>query len=167
MDRVTRQHRLLAIFTFAAVVCYCSGTAIAAAPSTEKLQALVNATAAQMQLAYRQHPEERARRHEQLIVAVAAWREAQRTEANNERLAVWLREAILSSMPGSNEPLPAVPNFAVIVKVEPQPAARTGAHETSKEPTLAGETPDKKGMAETIAKPQDDPFRDDPPQSDK
>ena len=77
------------------------GIATAAAGTADRLQVLVNDTAAQLQLAYRQHPDERTRRQEQLTAAVAAWRAAPRSEANNERLATWLRAAILNSMPGS------------------------------------------------------------------
>jgi hypothetical protein len=134
------------------------GIAGAAAPAADKLQLLVNDTAAQLQLAYRQHPDERARRKEQLTAAVAAWRAAPRSEANNERLATWLRAAILSSMPGSQEPLPAVPGFAAIVKAEPQPAV----HEAVAEPQLVEKAIEKKAPVETTAKPEDDPFRDDP-----
>jgi hypothetical protein len=130
----------------------------AAPPATDKLQLLVNAAAAQLQLAYRQHPNERARRQEQLTAVVAAWRAAPRSEANNERLATWLRAAILSSMPGSQESLPAVPSFAAIVKAEPQPVA----HEAPVEPHAAEKVVEKKAPAEAVAKPNDDPFRDDP-----
>jgi hypothetical protein len=134
------------------------GIAGAAAPAADKLQLLVNDTAAQLQLAYRQHPDEKARRQEQLTAAVAAWRAAPRSEANNERLATWLRAAIVSSMPGSQEPLPAVPGFAAIVKAEPQPAV----HEAGTEPQVVEKTIAKKAPIETAAKPDDDPFRDDP-----
>jgi hypothetical protein len=130
----------------------------AAAPAAEKLQVLVNDTAAQLQLAYRQHPDERARRQEQLSAVVAAWRAAPRSEANNERLASWLRAAILNSMPGSMEPLPAVPSFAVIVKAAPQPAV----HEAPVEAHMVEKVIEKKSPVETVAKPEDDPFRDDP-----
>jgi hypothetical protein len=134
------------------------GIASAAAPAPDKLQLLLNDTAAQLQLAYRQHPDERARRQEQLTAAVAAWRAAPRSEANNERLATWLRAAIVSSMPGSQEPLPAVPGFAAIVKAEPQPAA----HEAVVEPQVVEKAIEKKAPVEMVAKPEDDPFRDDP-----
>jgi hypothetical protein len=102
----------------------------AMAGAADKLQVLVNATAAQIQLAYRQHPDEQAARREQLAAVVAAWRAAPRNEANNERLANWLRAAIQSSMPGSKEPLPGAPSFGPIVKVEPQPSPREKAQPT-------------------------------------
>jgi hypothetical protein len=135
--------------------------ASAAAPAADKLQVLVNETAAQLQLAYRQHPDERARRREQLSAVVAAWRAAPRSEANNERLATWLRAAILSSMPGSKEPLPVVPSFAAIVKAEPQPEIHE-APVAPIEPQAAEKAIEKKAPVEAVAKPEDDPFRDDP-----
>jgi hypothetical protein len=134
------------------------GIVDAAAPAADKLQLLLNDTAAQLQLAYRQHPDERARRQEQLTATIAAWRAAPRSEANNERLATWLRAAIVSSMPGSQEPLPAVPSFVAIVKAEPQPAA----HDAIVEPKVVEKAIEKKAPVETAAKPEDDPFRDDP-----
>src|SRR5215210_6708792 len=121
MDQLTHVRQCLATLILAASSSLLPASAGAAAPASDKLQALVNDTAAQLQLAYRQHPDERARRQEQLSAAIASWRAAPRSEANNERLATWLRAAILTSMPGSQEPLPAVPSFAAIVKTEPQP----------------------------------------------
>src|SRR5437870_13306616 len=85
-------------FLGVAVIASLVPTAALAAPA-ERLQALVNDTAAQFQLAYRQYPDERKLRQEQLAAVVTAWRSAPRNEANNERLAAWLRAAILSSMP--------------------------------------------------------------------
>lgn len=146
------------MLALAAMAWLIPGIAGAAAPAADKLQALVNDTAAQLQLAYRQHPDERGRRQEQLTAAVAAWRAAPRSEANNERLATWLRAAILSSMPGSKEPLPAVPSFAAIVKAESKPEA----HVAPAEPQAAEKAIEKEAAAETVAKPEDDPFRDDP-----
>ena len=158
MDQLTRGHRRFAMFVLVAIAWFVPGITGAA----DKLQGLVNDTAAQLQIAYRQHPDERARRQEQLAAAVAAWRAAPRSEANNERLAIWLRAAILSSMPGSQEPLPAVPSFAAIVKVEPQPEV----HEAPAEPQAVAKAIEKKAPVEAIAKParerEDDPFRDDP-----
>jgi len=145
-----------------AMAWFVPGIACAAVGAADKLQVLVNDTAAQLQLAYRQHPDERARRQEQLTAAVAAWRAAPRSEANNERLANWLRAAILSSMPGSKEPLPAVPSFAVIVKTEP-PAQ---AYEAPVEPQASEKAREKTAPVEAAVKParerEEDPFRDDP-----
>jgi hypothetical protein len=141
-----------------AMVSLSPAIAGAAPPAADKLQLLVNDAAAQLQLAYRQHPDERARRQEQLTAVIAAWRAAPRSEANNERLATWLRAAILSSMPGSQESLPAVPSFVAIVKAEPQPVA----HEAPVEPQAAEKVVEKKTPTEAVAKPNDDPFRDDP-----
>jgi hypothetical protein len=114
---MTRKYRLLIAITLAGAAWFTPAFAGAA----DKLQPLVNDTAAQIQLAYRQHPDEQATRREQLAAVIAAWRAAPRNEANNQRLANWLRAAIQSSMPGSNEPLPQTPSFTAIVKTESQP----------------------------------------------
>src|SRR6476660_1067163 len=89
MDQITRQR--VALLILAGMSWFTRGNAGAKAPAADKLQLLVNDTAAQLQLAYRQHPDEKARRKEQLTAAVAAWRAAPRSEANNEQLATWLR----------------------------------------------------------------------------
>jgi hypothetical protein len=120
--------------------------AFSAAPKN-KLQSLVNETAAQVQLAYRQHPAEQQLRREQLEATLTAWRAAERSEANNALLTNWLHAAMQNSMPGSREPLPPKPTFVAASKVESSAATRV----EHKSPTLAIETD-----AET------DPFRDDP-----
>ncbi len=158
MNQLTSGHRRFAVLILVAMTWLMPGIASVAAGAADKLQILVNDTAAQLQLAYRQHPDERARRQEQLTAAVAAWRTAPRSEANNERLAIWLRGAILSSMPGSKDPLPALPNFAAIVKAEPKPES----HEAPAEPQPVENAIEKNPPVETVAKPEDDPFRDDP-----
>lgn len=170
MNQLARRYRGFATLVVLAMVWLAPGIAHAVAPATDKLQVLVNDTATQLQLAYRQHPGERARRQEQLAAAVAAWRAAPRSEANNEKLAIWLRAAIVSSMPGSKEPLPAAPSFAVIVKVELQPEV----HELPVEPQAIERKPqaveqaiEKQTPAEAVAKPADDPFRDDPVSDDE
>jgi hypothetical protein len=117
------------------------------ASSSEKLQTLTNETSAQINLAYRQHPSERDLRRQQLAEVVKSWRAAEHNEANNERLANWLRAAMVNSMPGSQDPLPPVPAFTSIVKVH--------------EPQLASEPAVKTSPAEE-SRAEADPFRDDP-----
>ncbi len=51
------------------------------------------------------------RRYMEVSKALAAWREADRTEENNRRLEDWLRGTIRSSMPGSHAQLPPMPTF--------------------------------------------------------
>jgi hypothetical protein len=98
-----------------------------AAPQTDRVQVLINETSAQFQLAFRLHPAEGQQRQEQLNAAVAAWRAAPRTPANNELFAAWLRSAIRSSMPGARAAMPPLPSFKssepVVVKrpVETKP----------------------------------------------
>jgi hypothetical protein len=117
------------------------------ASSSEKLQTLTNETSAQISLAYRQHPSERELRRQQLAEVVKSWRTAEHNEANNDRLANWLRAAMANSMPGSQDPLPPLPAFTSIVKVH--------------EPQLASEPAVKTAPAED-SKTEADPFRDDP-----
>ena len=158
-----RGHRRFPMLVIAAIAGLMPAIAGASPGAANKLQVLVNDTAVQLQLSYRQHPDERAKRQEQLAAAIAAWRAAPRSEANNERLAIWLRAAIVSSMPGSKEQLPAIPSFGTIVKAEPQPLT----HETPAEPGLAEPAIEKSAPVETTAKPEDDPFRDDPVSADE
>ena len=119
----------------------------ASAATSNRLQSLVNDTAAQIQIAYRQHPDEREMRQEQLAAVITAWRAAARSEANNELLTTWLYAAIRNSMPGSRELLPPAPTFAANVKVESR---------------VVGNADVKKAGVSTGAKSEADPFRDDP-----
>ena len=111
------------------------------------LQSLVNDTAAQIQLAYRQHPAERDGRQQQLAAVVATWRASARSETNSTRLAAWLRAAIASSMPGSRDPLPSPPIF---VAMAAEPVQASGSVIVKK----ASSVPDATADA--------DPFKDDP-----
>src|SRR4051794_31784549 len=117
------------------------------ASSSEKLQTLTNETSAQINLAYRQHPSEKDLRRQQLAEVVKSWRAAEHNEANNERLANWLRAAMANSMPGSQDPLPPLPAFTSASKIH--------------EPQLASE-PALKAAPVEDSKTEADPFRDDP-----
>jgi hypothetical protein len=123
-----------------------AAAAVTAAPKN-KLQSLVSDTATQIQLAYRQHPAESQRRQAQLAAVVASWRTAAQSEANNERLATWLRAAIASSMPGSTDPLPPAPTFIANAKNETRPAETSVLMKAAATPSENSDT---------------DPFRDDP-----
>jgi hypothetical protein len=94
----------------------------ASAQSPSRLQSLVNDTAVQFQIAYRQNAPEHRTRYAQLSRAVAEWKTAPRSEENNRLLADWLRSAIRRSMPGSRESLPPRPNFERPL-AEAQPSA--------------------------------------------
>jgi hypothetical protein len=129
-----------------------------AAAQRERLPNLVAEASVQFELAYRSYPAEGQHRQEQLNAVVATWRSAPRTEANNERLIAWLRAAIQSSMPGSREPLPMAPSFAISTERDKRPIA---------EPTLASvRTPEPTPANEAARSSKDDsrvdPFRDDP-----
>jgi hypothetical protein len=107
------------------------------AQASSKLQSLVNDTATQFKIAYRQNTEEHRVRYGQLSQALAAWKKAPRNDENDQLLANWLRAAIRRSMPGSREPLPPLPEFK----------------RPTKEVTL---------MAPSADKRTGDPFADDP-----
>src|SRR4051812_27589120 len=139
------QNLFSAAICLVAIAAMIPATGALAAGSSEKLQALVNDTSAQIDLAYRQRPAERDARQKQLAEAVKSWRAAERNETNNERLASWLRATILSSMPGSQEPIPAAPSFAAPARIaSPQ--------------SIVAPTKQVEQKTETAA----DPFRDDP-----
>ena len=144
-QRFSLKHRYYAIVCLSALAWLMPTASAVSAVPADRLQALISDTAAQVQLAYRQHPVEREHRREQVAAVVAAWRTASRSELNNERLATWLHAAILSSMPGSREPLPPAPNFAAKINSDP-----------------AGSSVVKKAATISERKPDADPFRDDP-----
>jgi len=103
-----------AVFASTAAVIWLTASstlAQTAPPSPPTLQSLVNDTAAQFQLAYRHDAAEHRRRYDELAQLISAWRLSPRSPANNQLLADWLRTAMRSSMPGSREPLPPLPNF--------------------------------------------------------
>jgi hypothetical protein len=83
----------------------------ASGQSAAQLQVLVNDTVAQFQLAYRHNVAEQRRRYDEVAQVLAAWRQAPRNESNNQLLEDWLRGAIRNSMPGSQAPLPQLPQF--------------------------------------------------------
>lgn len=139
------------------VVAALSSSLARAAEPINKLQSLVNETAAQIQLAYQRDPNERDERQQQVAAVLSAWRNAPRSEGNNEQLASWLRAAIASSMPGSREPLPAGPKFATIAKVGPALEARVPEASVLKTPSAEAAT-----RVESTLEKDVDPFRDDP-----
>jgi hypothetical protein len=121
------------------------------AQSASRLQPLLNDTVAQFKLVYRQDVDELRRRYEDVSKAVAAWREADRTDENNRRLEAWLRSAIRSSMPGSHESLPPLPTFENLPAPTP-PATR--APERSLFPASpAGELPTTPTLRAPIVNP--------------
>jgi hypothetical protein len=115
----------------------------AVAQTPIKLQSLVNETAAQFKIAYRQNAPQHRARYEQLSRALAAWKKAPRSEENDRLLAEWLRAAMRRSMPGSREALPPLPEFN-------RPSEETAPLQTPAADKLIG-----------------DPFADDPIEPEK
>jgi hypothetical protein len=155
-----------------------------------RLQALVNDAVAQLQLSYRHDPAERQARYEAIGVAIAAWNKSARGPADHQRLADWLRGAMQTSMPGSRESLPPLPEFdrpAPPAQRVPLPDATptaadlpTDAHASTSDSHSAGDAMSeaRESQPADVAHPFDaaelpaaelpmgreegDPFRDDP-----
>jgi hypothetical protein len=159
---------------FAASIPALASAAMAASQATpDHIQSLIGETTAQFQLAYRLQPSEGEQRQAELNAVVAAWRSAAHNETNDQRLTTWMRAAIRTSMPGSREPLPPQPSFAVTKRVakplvEPSPAAVAPADTAIASPQPASKTETR--TDESTSKPEAgsidhwlvDPFQDDP-----
>jgi len=65
----------------------------------------------QLEVAFKHDPNERAARLVQLEKVSQTWQQSPRATADRAKLASWLFEATIRSMPGSFEALPAVPDF--------------------------------------------------------
>jgi hypothetical protein len=162
--------------------------ALAQTSTTARLQPLVNDAVAQLKISYRHDQKEQEARYEAIGQAVSAWKQSPRQAADNERLAAWLRSAMQASMPGSHQPLPALPKFGAaasdeVIKnskdlvdspavvhestVKPQPGGGATPTETPADQVSAVEKADS-AEAHTveahkpIAADEGDPFRDDP-----
>jgi hypothetical protein len=119
------------------------------------------------------HPNEAQERQEQLDAAVAAWRAAPRSAANDDELAKWLRSAIRASMPGQREALPPIPNFKAAEKSIQKPIEKRLVVPALAEPknvegkAAGGTTAATPNALPTVEEPtaadeNTDPFRDDP-----
>jgi hypothetical protein len=149
---------------FALLMIAASFVAAAPASAAERMpsartQALIKAAAEQFQLSYRMRPAEGELRQQHLKAVVAAWRAAPHSRANDDRLTNWLRDAIRTSMPGSRDALPPMPNFAGSEPTAPQTPHVTDPPQVAPPeptPTVAptAPSPEKQDSA--------DPFRDDP-----
>jgi hypothetical protein len=102
-----------------------------ARPASGPMQGLLRATEAQLHIAFRNDIQEHERRREQVAAAVAAWRAAGRSAANDRLLVDWLRAAIRKSMPGSREALPELPKFEQPVVATPAIAPTPATNPTS------------------------------------
>ncbi len=65
----------------------------------------------QLEVGFRHNVRERARRLTQLDKVSKAWQQSPKSDADREKLADWLLEATIRSMPGAVEELPAIPVF--------------------------------------------------------
>lgn len=81
----------------------------------------------QLEVAFRHNPNERAARLKQLQEVSQVWHQSPRNEADHAKLASWLLEATIRSMPGSIKQLPSIPVFGEHVEQPPEllvPAAQ-------------------------------------------
>jgi hypothetical protein len=158
-------HIALVLCAFAALE---SGSAVAQSP--ERLQLLLNDTVAQLRLSYRHNVPEQRRRYDELAQVVSAWREAPRTDANNRLLEAWLRGAIRSSMPGSQDSLPPMPLFEQpsereLPTVLEFPMAPSAEPTTRTQLEIQSDPPpanDSESTDAALEKALGDPFGDDP-----
>jgi hypothetical protein len=107
--------RSVCVAAFAASVFATASLATPAAAQTTgsaaDLQTLVDDLGTQLELRYRANLPEYQLRYDQLGQAIAAWNASSQTDADRAAVASWLREATLSSMPGSDLPMPPVPQY--------------------------------------------------------
>ncbi len=104
-------------------VAFCYGVLLASSPvalaqksdlKTERgrqLQTLSNDLALQLKIAFRKDAPEHLRRYRQLVRVLQDWNKSARSEHDYQAVLEWVQVAIKNSMPGSNEPLPALPHF--------------------------------------------------------
>jgi hypothetical protein len=176
MVRVNQSTWLITLSSLAAM----SGASLAMAQpaaSPGQLQSLVNDAVAQIQLSYRRNPAELHERYQSIGQAVAAWNKSSRSEADGERLAEWLRQAMRGSMPGSEEPLPPVPEFErptppaeeMPIPTRPTPLPQPEASQAAPA-TVREVSANVQGSPAAATKAHDlmegDPFRDDPIQDE-
>lgn len=80
-------------------------------PPRDELTRLESDLKFQLEMAFRHDTQQRAERLEQLQRAVQAWQQSPQTDEDRRLFASWLREAIVRSLPGSIDSLPAIPPF--------------------------------------------------------
>jgi hypothetical protein len=76
-----------------------------------ELQKLVQELSDQFWYAFRYNVPEHRLRHEQLREAITAWNASSQNAADRQTMVAWLRGAMQASMPGTLQPLPALPEF--------------------------------------------------------
>ncbi len=120
------------------------------ADSPARLQGLVNDLGLQLRLSYRANLPEYQRRYDQLGQAIAAWNGSTKSDADRAAIAGWLRQATLSSMPGSGAPMPAVPQFDQLRAQASTAATTSPVGVVTNKPVV----PDQPATAEELPTPQ-------------
>lgn len=127
MNHTTRGEQLTAIFSaLIAVLLLGAGVAAHQTQRTtgERISQLESDLRLQLDVAYRRKPAEKRERLEQLDAALQAWRNADRAMQNDQRIVVWLQDAIIRSIPGSVGQLPKTPTFTKTRPIEALNPAR-------------------------------------------
>lgn len=127
----------------ARIVMFDAAAAYSQDHSPTRLQPLLNDAVAQLEISYRYDWTELERRYQIVSQAVVAWNKSSRDAVNNQRLADWLRAVMQSSMPGSQQALPPIPEFETEpVETEPLPTPSVDR------PQAAPESPTESAGAE-------------------
>lgn len=109
-----RSERITAIISTVVAVIILAGGVTAYQTNTAPVDDIVQLESDlrfQLEVAFKHDPNERAARLVELSKVSQAWLNSPRSDADREQLARWLLESTIRSMPGSLEPLPAMPTF--------------------------------------------------------
>jgi hypothetical protein len=109
-----RGERMTAIISTVVAVIILAGGVTAYQSNTAPVDDIVQLESDlrfQLEVAFKHDPNQRAARLVELSKVSRAWLDSPQSEADREQLARWLLEATIRSMPGSLEPLPAIPTF--------------------------------------------------------
>ncbi len=111
----------------------------------------------QLEVGFRHNVRERARRLAQLDKVSKAWQQSPKSEADREKLADWLLEATIRSMPGAVEDLPAVPDFGATqpqVKAPEPPLPVQPTPDILEDPPVSASEADLQGEREPDIAPE-------------
>lgn len=146
-----RGRRLAALSVIAGLLTGLAVALVPAAPAaaqsvnqSSSLQQLVDELAAQFWFAHRANLPEFQYRHEQLRQAIAAWNASSQNAADRQLMATWLRDAVHSSMPGMQQPLPPLPAFD-------RPAAQSAAESPTSVPAASVSVTSQKPVVPAVS----------------
>lgn len=135
MDQSAKSERLTAfVSTVVAVAILAAGVTAhqRGTPEVTDVTRLASDLRYQLEMSFRHDTRERDTRLARLDEVMAAWEVSAQSVADKEALSAWLSEAGARSLPGTQRPLPTVPQFS---DVHP-PAGR----QVAKKPTVADDS---------------------------